>query len=118
MNRDPYEEMMEFAVGVGILAIVGVGYFLAVQLSGCTVTHEVPVAEQAVAVVDKFAQKVQEPPRCPTLKLDQVPATLTLELRNGRFTEATDAGGKQVLQGYLQCRQLSQGVQHVAPPGM
>lgn len=118
MNRDPYEEMMEFAVGVGILAIVGMGYFLATLLSGCTVTHEVPVAEQAVAVADKFAQKVQEPPRCPTLKLDKLPATLTLEIRGGKFTEATDAGGKQALQGYLQCRQLFQGAQHVAPPGM
>lgn len=109
MNSDPYEEMMEFVVGMALLTVVGVGFFVATQLSGCTVTHEVPVAEQAVAVADRFAQNVQESPRCPTLKLDKVPTTLTLEIRDGRFTEATDAGGRQVLQGYLLCRRLSPG---------
>jgi hypothetical protein len=74
-----------------------------VFLSGCT-THKVDVSSSSMdSVVDRIA-KLNPPVTCRKLELARVPEKVRLQI-DGDKVDA-DAGGEQLLRGYVACRSL------------
>lgn len=95
MTRDP-----ELACILG--ALIGAVLMVAVVgMPGCTVTHETPSADRALDLADKIAGQMRNP-SCPRLDLPPVPADVVLDIQGERVT--ANAGGEQLLRGYVQCR--------------
>lgn len=74
-----------------------------ILMTGCTVTHETPSAERALNLADKITAQMQQP-SCPTLDMLPVPQDVILDIKGDRIT--ANAGGEQILRGYVQCRSL------------
>lgn len=67
-------------------------------LSGCAVKHDVPAADRALDMADRFVKP------CPKLDLPPVPQDVVLNIQGDKVT--ANAGGEILLRGYAQARQL------------
>jgi hypothetical protein len=75
-----------------------------VFLSGCT-QHKVDVSSSSVdRVVDRIAA-LQPPVKCRMLDLMPVPGEVHLVIEGDKID--ADAGGEQLLRGYVACRSLA-----------
>ena len=74
-----------------------------VFLSGCT-QHKVDVSSSSVdRVVDRIAA-LDKPIQCRKLVLPPVPADAVLDISGDKIT--ANAGGEQLLRGYVACRSI------------
>jgi hypothetical protein len=75
-----------------------------VFLSGCT-THKVDVSSSSVDnVVDRIAA-LKPPVKCRTINLPPVPHDVKLDIFGDKIE--ANAGGEQLLRGYVACRSLA-----------
>lgn len=82
-------------------------------LSGCT-QHKVDVTSSSVdRVVDKIAA-LDKPVQCRKLKLPPVPEDVKLDIFGDKIE--ANAGGEQLLRGYVACRSLYQDAPHSTKP--
>lgn len=91
MIRDPD---MAYILG----ALASVAFVVAIiGIPGCTVTHETPSADRAIKLAASWAA-------CKKLDLPPVPQDVILDIKGDKIT--ANAGGEQLLRGYVQCRSL------------
>ena len=99
MNDDPDAMLRDSII---ICALFWTTMLSLVFLSACTPTatinHEVPIADK---LLDKVSQ-LKPPVTCRTLDLPPVPEDVKLDIFGDKIT--TNAGGEQLLRGYVACR--------------
>lgn len=109
---DPYEKMLREVLALtGFFLLALVAFALPMMIAGCgaTVTHEVPAAERALDIADRLTQtRKEQAPSQDMPILQPVPRTVRLIIQDRQLVDY-DAGGEQVLLGYMSCMDWSRG---------
>lgn len=100
MDDDPDAMLRQSLI---ISALFWLAILSLVFLSACT-QHKVDVSSSSVdKIVDKMAD-LKSPVQCRKLVLPPVPEDVLLDIKADKIT--ANAGGEQVLRGYVACRSL------------